>query len=67
MDYEVAPSRPATPPALSPNRPQASTILVDAASVPQEPPRPPTVEQNMAYAAFQESHSRRARDGDGDG
>jgi hypothetical protein len=56
MDYEDPASRPATPPPGGPARPQqASTILVDAASVAHhEPPRPPTVEQNMAYAAFRQ-------------
>ena len=53
MDYEDPSSRPASPP-LVPNRPQASTILVETASVSPEPPQPPTVEQNMAYAAFRE-------------
>ncbi|GJE95001.1 cyclin-domain-containing protein [Phanerochaete sordida] len=64
MEYEPA-SRPATPPALSPHS-LASTIRVDPAGAP-EPPRPPTVEQNMAYAAFQQSHSRAARGGDAEG
>ena len=65
MDYEMAPSRPATPPPGA-ARPQASTILVDAASVAPGPPRAPTVEQNMAYAAFrEESSSRGAADGHG--
>lgn len=57
MDYEDPPSRPASP-APPPNpRPQASTILIDTTTVTPEPPQPPTVEQNMAYQAFQQQSS----------
>ncbi|KAI0688038.1 cyclin-domain-containing protein [Cytidiella melzeri] len=53
MDYEVPSSRPSSPQS-APGPPQASTILVDTATVSPEPPQPPTVEQNMAYAEFRQ-------------
>ena len=63
MDYEVPSSRPTSPQPTS-NPPQASTILVDTTTVAPEPPRPPTVEQNMAYAAFRRQSHFRANGGE---
>ncbi|EPS97638.1 hypothetical protein FOMPIDRAFT_1166301 [Fomitopsis schrenkii] len=34
---------------------KSSTILIDTATLSPVPPRPPTLEQNMAFAAFRES------------
>ena len=66
MDYEDPPSRPASPPHPAHPRPQASTILIDTTTVTPEPPRPPTVEQNMAYQAFRrQSDASMGRQGQG--
>lgn len=68
MDYEMSDSRPSSPSAagLGPSTASGtSTILIDTSTLSPEPPRPPTVEQNMAFAAFQQQ-SRGGR-GDGDG
>ncbi|TCD64880.1 hypothetical protein EIP91_003546 [Steccherinum ochraceum] len=75
MDYDVSDSRPSSPSAagtvvaldtgLGPSTASgASTILIDTSTLSPEPPRPPTMEQNMAFAAFQQQY--RGRD-DGDG
>ncbi|KAH8108047.1 cyclin-domain-containing protein [Cristinia sonorae] len=53
-DDDSRPSSPATAmqlDALPSTNP--STILIDTTTLSPEPPRPPTVEQNMAFAAFQ--------------
>ncbi|KAJ7124941.1 cyclin-domain-containing protein [Mycena epipterygia] len=55
VEMDTAQSRPATPvdtPRL-PNR--GSTILIDAAALVTEVSRRPTIEQNMAFAALQQS------------
>ncbi|THH29950.1 hypothetical protein EUX98_g4252 [Antrodiella citrinella] len=60
MDYDPD-SRPSSPtPAIQVDNGSGvstnpSTILVDITTLSPEPPRPPTVEQNMAFAAFQQS------------
>ncbi|OCH92461.1 cyclin-domain-containing protein [Obba rivulosa] len=53
MDYESGPSRAGSPTPVRPG--DASIILIDAATLAPESPRPPTVEQNMAFAAFQQA------------
>ncbi|TCD63765.1 hypothetical protein EIP91_004980 [Steccherinum ochraceum] len=75
MDYDMSDSRPSSPSAagtavaldigLGPSTASgASTILIDTSTLSPEPPRPPTMEQNMAFAAFQQQYRGRA-DGDG--
>ncbi|KAL4253517.1 Cyclin PHO80-like protein [Abortiporus biennis] len=69
MDYEMMSSRPSTPTTTGasgtgtiagPSRHrdfgphETSTILIDTTTLSPEPPQPPTVEQNMAFAAFQQ-------------
>ncbi|PIL34177.1 hypothetical protein GSI_03888 [Ganoderma sinense ZZ0214-1] len=43
----------------TPARREPSTILVDPATVAPESPNPPTVEQNMAFAALQQQQQQR--------
>ncbi|CCM00063.1 uncharacterized protein FIBRA_02090 [Fibroporia radiculosa] len=56
MDGDGGTSRPTSPTitVVSRNR-EASTILIDTATLSPESPRPPTLEQNMAFADFQQS------------
>lgn len=59
MDYDPD-SRPSSPTPIPADSGSGvstnpSTILVDTTTLSPEPPLPPTVEQNMAFAAFQQS------------
>lgn len=64
MDYEVSPvaSPVPTPQPLSQQaqgggsgtRREPSTVLIDTATLAPEAPQPPTLEQNMAFAALQQ-------------
>ncbi|KZT08398.1 cyclin-domain-containing protein [Laetiporus sulphureus 93-53] len=63
MDWETGRSRSPSPPqAGSSNRNrefvpgEASTILIDTVTLTRQSPKPPTLEQNMAFAAFQQSY-----------
>ncbi|KZT70908.1 cyclin-domain-containing protein [Daedalea quercina L-15889] len=53
-DWEAGGSQPDSPMAESTTT-EPSTILVDTATLSPEPPRLPTLEQNMAFAAFRQS------------
>ncbi|KAI0356211.1 cyclin-domain-containing protein [Trametes cingulata] len=71
MDYDATPSPTASPgPSSQPDvlsrgsngsptnhRREPSTILIDTATLAPEAPQPPTLEQNMAFAAFQQQHA----------
>lgn len=50
----VSPARPGSS-TRSPAPREGSTILIDTATLSPASPRPPTIEQNMAFAAFQRS------------
>lgn len=56
-DWEVSESsQPSSPAAESTTTErESSAILIDTATLSPEPPHPPTLEQNMAFAAFRES------------
>ncbi|KAI0930604.1 hypothetical protein AcW1_009248 [Taiwanofungus camphoratus] len=62
MDYEMGRSRSTSPTRTGTNTRnrtpaphEASTILIDTATLSPESPRPPTLEQNMAFQDFQQS------------
>ncbi|KAI0645425.1 cyclin-domain-containing protein [Trametes meyenii] len=70
MDYDATPSPTASPQpdpstrqlrggsgSPTASRREPSTILIDTATLAPEAPQPPTVEQNMAFAAFQQQHA----------
>ncbi|OBZ67091.1 Nuc-1 negative regulatory protein preg [Grifola frondosa] len=68
MEVDISISRPTSPvpPGSAPARTrepaphEASTILIDTATLSPQPPRPPTIEQNMAFAAFQQQSSMKS-------
>lgn len=56
VEMDTAQSRPSTPPVDTPRLPnRGSTILIDSAALVTEVSRRPTIEQNMAFAALQQS------------
>ncbi|KAH9855259.1 cyclin-domain-containing protein [Lenzites betulinus] len=68
MDYDATPSPTASPDAHAHHaragtnspahaRREPSTILIDTATLAPEARQPPTLEQNMAFAAFQQQHA----------
>ncbi|KAH9938921.1 cyclin-domain-containing protein [Amylocystis lapponica] len=59
MDFDASPSRPSSPSLARQRDLASSTILIDTATLSPESPRPPTIEQNMAFAAFQQSSAQR--------
>lgn len=55
MDWDANRSRSVSPARPGMNGREASTILIDTATLSPESPRPPTLEQNMAFEAFRRS------------
>ncbi|KAL6308124.1 cyclin-domain-containing protein [Sparassis latifolia] len=62
-DMDVDASRPSSPTVTSSSTRtlEASTILIDTATLSPESPRPPTIEQEMAFAAFQQQSLEEGR------
>ncbi|KAJ8468698.1 hypothetical protein ONZ51_g9473 [Trametes cubensis] len=65
--HPIAPPAQARASSSSPSAPrrEASTILIDTATLVPEAPQPPTLEQNMAFAAFQQQQQQHEMDTDG--
>ncbi|GBE81411.1 cyclin-domain-containing protein [Sparassis crispa] len=62
-DMDVDASRPSSPTVTSSSTRtlEASTILIDTATLSPESPRPPTIEQEMAFADFQQQSLEEGR------